>query len=61
MLGYVRAMGAEGIRLPDKPFRGFRAMMVVLRNHPPPVQTTLYYLQPVLNAAIGYQGTHLLY
>ena len=44
VLGYVQAMGAEGIRLPEKLLRGFRAMMVVLRNHPPSVQTTVYYL-----------------
>ena len=36
-------------------------MLVVLRNHPPSVQTTLYYLRAVLNAAIGYQGMHLPY
>ena len=38
---------------------GFRAMMVVLRNHYPSVQTTLVYLGAVLNAAIGYQGINL--
>ena len=36
-------------------------MLVVLRNHPPSVQTTLYCLRAVLNAAIGYQGMHLPY
>ena len=61
VLGYVQVMGAEGIRLPDKLVSLFRAMMVVLRNHPPSVQTTLYYLRAVLNAAIGYQGMHLSY
>ena len=61
VLGHVRTMGADGIRLPDKLLRGFRAMMVVLRNRPPSVQTTLYYLRAVLNAAIGYQGMHLPY
>ena len=59
--GHVQAMGAEGIRLPEKLLGGFRAMMVVLRNHPPSVQTTLYYLRAVLNAAIGYHGMHLQY
>ena len=57
-LGHVQAQGAEGIRLPDKLLRGLRAMLVVLRRHPPSVQTTLYYLRAVLNAAIGYQGMH---
>ena len=61
VLGHVQAMEAEGIRLPEKLLRGFRAMMVVLRNHPPSVPTTLYYLRAVLNAAIGYQGMHLPY
>ena len=56
VLGHAQAMGAEGISLPEKLLRVFRAMMVVLRNHPPSVQTTLYYLRAVLNAAIGYQG-----
>ena len=60
-LGHVQAVGAEGITLPEKLLRGFRAMMVVLRNHFPLVQTTLYYLRPVLNAAIRYQGMHLPY
>ena len=60
-LGHVQAMEAEGVRLPAKLLRAFRAMLVVLRNHPPSVQTTLYHLQAVLNAAIGYQGMHLLY
>ena len=36
-------------------------MLVVLRHHPPSVQTTLYYLRAVLNAAVGYQGMHLPY
>ena len=56
VLGHVQAMEAGGVRLPDKLLRGFRAMLVV-----PSVQTTLYYLRAVLNAAIGYQGMHLLY
>ena len=30
VLGHVLAMGAEGIRLPDKLLRGFLAMIVVL-------------------------------
>ena len=42
VLGHLQGMAAEGIRLPDKLLGGFRAMMVVLRNHPPSVQTTLY-------------------
>ena len=61
VLGHVQAMEVGGIRLPDKLLRGFRAMLVVLRHHPPSVQTTLYYLWAVLNAAIGYQGMHLPY
>ena len=61
VLGNVQAMEVEGIRLRDKLLRGFRVMLVVLRHHPPSVQTTLYYLRAVLNAAIGYQGMHLLY
>ena len=36
-------------------------MLVVLRHHPPLVQTTLYYLRAVLNAAMGCQGMHLPY
>ena len=59
--GHVQAMEARGVRLPDKLVRGFRAMLVVLRHHPPSVQTTLYYLRAVLNAVIGYQGMHLLH
>ena len=61
VLRHVQAMEVEGIRLLEKLLRGFRAMMVVLRNHPPSVQITLYYLRAVFNAAIGYQGMHLLY
>ena len=61
VLGHVQAMEARGVRLPDKLVRGFRAMLVVLRHHPPSVQTTLYYLRAVLNAAVGYQGMHLPY
>ena len=61
VLGHVQAMEAGGVRRPNKLIRGFRAMLVVLRHHPPSVQTTLYYLRAVLNAAIGYQGMHLLY
>ena len=59
VLGHVQAMEAGGARLPDKLLRGFRAMLVVLWHHPLSVQTTLYYLRAVLNAAIGYQGMHL--
>ena len=58
VLGHVQAVEAEGVRLPEKLLRGFRAMLVVLRNHPPSVQATLYYLQAVLNAPIGYRGMH---
>ena len=61
VLGHVQAMEAGGVRLPDKLLSGFRAMLVVLGHHPPSVQTTLYYLRAVLNAAIGYQGMHLPY
>ena len=61
VLGHVQAMEVRGVRLPDKLVRGFRAMLVVLRHHPPSVQTTLYYLRAVLNAAAGYQGMHLPY
>ena len=61
VLGHVQAMEARGVRLPKKLLRGFRAMLVVLRNHPPSVQTTLYYLRVMLNAAIGCQGMHLPY
>ena len=52
VLGHVHAMEAGGVRLPDKLLRGFRAMLVVLRHHPPSIQTALYYLRAVLNAAI---------
>ena len=61
VLGHVQVMEAGGVRLPDKLLRGFWAMMVVLQHHPLSVQTTLYHLRAVLNAAIGYQGMHLLY
>ena len=61
VLGYVQAMEAEGVKLPEKLPRGFMPMLMVLLNHPPSVQTTLYYLRAVLNAAIGYQGMHLPY
>ena len=61
VLGHVQAMEARGVSLPDRLVRGFRAMLVVLRHHPWSVQTTLYYLRVVLNAAVGYQGMHLLY
>ena len=61
VLGHVQAMEARGVRLPDKLVRGFRALLVVLRHHPPSVQTTLYYLRAVLNAAVGYQGMYLPY
>ena len=44
VLGHVQAMETGGVKLPEKLLRGFRAMLVVLRNHPPSVQTTLYYL-----------------
>ena len=61
VLGHVQAMEAGGVRLPDNMIRGFRAMLVVLRHHPPSVQTTMYDLRAVLNAAIGYEGMHLPY
>ena len=61
VLGHVQAMEARGVRLPDRLVRGFRATLVVLRHHPPSVQTTPYYLRAVLNAAVGYQGMHLPY
>ena len=61
VLGHVQAMEAGGVRLPDKLIRGFRAMLVVLRHHTPSLQTTLYNPRVVPNAAIGYQGMHLLY
>ena len=61
VLGHVHAMEAEGVGLPEELLRGFKAMLVVLWNHLPSVQTTLYYLRAVLNAAIGYQGMHLPY
>ena len=59
VLGHVQAMEARGVRLPDKLVRGFRALLVVLRHHPPSVQTTLYYLRAVLNAAVGNQGMYM--
>ena len=59
--GHVQAMEARGVRLPDKVLRGFWAMLVVLWHHLLSVQTTLYYLRAVLNAAIGYEGTHVPY
>ena len=58
LLGHVQA---GGVRLPEKLIRGLRAMLVVLRHHPPSVQMTLYYLPAELNAAIGYQDVHLPY
>ena len=61
VLGHVQAMEARGVRLPNKLVRGFRAMLVVLWHRRPSVQTILYYLRAVLNAAIGYQGMHLPY
>ena len=61
VLGHVQVMEMGGVTLLDKFFRGFRAMLVVLQHHPPSVQTTLYYLRLVLNAAIGYQEKHLPY
>ena len=61
VLGHVQAMEPEGVRLAETLLRGFRAIRVVLRNHPPSVQTTLYYLRAVLNAVKGYQGMHLPY
>ena len=61
VLGHVQAMEAGGVRLPDKLLRGLRAMLAVLRHHSQSVQTTLYYVRALLNAAIGYQGMHLLY
>ena len=35
VLGHVQAMEAEGVRLPEKLLRGFRAMLVALRSRPP--------------------------
>ena len=35
VLEHVQAMEAGGVRLPDKLLRGLRAMLVVLRHHPP--------------------------
>ena len=61
VLGQVQAMEAGGVRLPETLLWGFRAMLVVLRHHPPLVQRTLYYPRAVLNSAIGYQGMHLPY
>ena len=61
VLGHVQAMEAGGVRLPKKLVTWFRVMLVVLRHHPPSVQTTLYYLHAVLNAAIGDQGMHVPY
>ena len=61
VLGHVQAMEAGGVGHREKLLRGFRAMLVVLGHHPLSVQTTLYYLRAVLNAAIGYQGMHLPY
>ena len=61
VLGNVQAMEAGGVKLPEKLLGGFRAMLIVLRNHLLSVQTTLYYPPAVLNAAIGYQGMHLPY
>ena len=58
VLGHVQAIEVGGVRLPEKLLRGFRAMLVVLRHYPQLVQTTLYYLPAVLNAAIGYQAMH---
>ena len=52
VLGHVQTIELGGVRLPDKLLRRFRAILVVLQNHPPSVETTLYYLRAVLNAAI---------
>ena len=35
VLGHVQAMEAGGVKLPENLLRGFRAMLVVLLNHPP--------------------------
>ena len=61
VLGHAQAMEAGGNRLPDELLRGIRAILLVLRQHPPSVHTTLYYLRAVLNAAIEYQGMHVPY
>ena len=64
LLGLVQAMGAEGIRLPDKPLRRFRAMMVVFQNRPPvgadnpvlPPTSTREDPPPLLEGAAGGGG-----
>ena len=61
VLGHVQAMEAGPVKLQEKMLRAFRAMLVVLRNHPPSVQTTLYYLRALLNAGIEYEEMHLLH
>ena len=58
VLGHVQAMWGGRVRLPEKLLSGFRAMLMVIWNRPPLVQTTL---RAVLNAAIGYQGMHILH
>ena len=61
VLGHVQAMVVGGTRRPNKLIRGLKAMLVILLHHAPFVQTTLYYLNALFNAAIGYQGMQLPY
>ena len=56
-----RPWGRKASGCQKKLLRGLTATMVVFRNPPSSVQTTLYYLRAVLNAARGYQGMHLPY
>ena len=67
VLGHVQAIGAEGVRLREKLLRRFRVMLVVLWNHLPSVQTTLYYLQmpdvlphSPFGPPVNYSHTYLL-
>ena len=59
VLGKVQAMLAEEVKLPDRLLRGFRAMLVLLKQFPPSLQAASYYLRAVLNAAVGFQAMHL--
>ena len=60
VLGKAQAVAAGGTRLPDKLLRGLRAMLVVLKHHLLSLQMTLYYLRAEPNAAMGYEGMHIL-
>ena len=60
VLGHVQDMGAEEIRLQKKLLRGFRTMMIVFRNHPPSVQTTVTTLKTrVMKKGVSLEVLHV--